>query len=464
MTVTTVAAEDPAALLPPELQRILDGHGLEPDGLSIVVQAVDESEPLLSLNPAAARSPASIIKLLTTFAALDILGPAHTWRTEAFLGGRLQDGRLDGDLILKGSGDPYLTTERFWTFLRTLRAKGLRQIDGNLIIDNTYFELAEEDPGAFDGQPFRTYNVTPDALLVNLKAVQFRVYRPVPGARPNVVTDPVISNLEIDNRIANVQGPCRGYQRGVAIDLLEGLGGNKVQLSGRFPTGCNEYSLYRTVMTPPEFAYGVFEPLWTQLGGGLAGHVETGAAPEDERPFARSDSVPLAEVVRNINKFSNNVMTRQVLLTIGAERLEPPGTAEKGRQAIAGWLGETGIAMPSLYLDNGSGLSRTTRVSAAGLANMMLAAWQHPYMSEFMSSMPLSGMDGTLRNRYRGGSLAGRIHAKTGRLDNVYSIAGYVQSHSGQRFVVVAIHNDTDVHRGPGQELQNALLRWVFQQ
>lgn len=466
MAVTTVAAQEPepATPLPPAVQRILDGHGLSPDGLSIVVQAVDESEPRLSVNPSVARSPASIIKLMTTFAALDILGPAHAWRTEAFLGGPLEDGRLDGDLILKGGGDPYLTTERFWTFLRTLRAKGLRQIDGDLVIDNSYFEPPDEDPGAFDGQPYRTYNVTPDALLVNLKAVQFRVYRPVPGARPDVITDPVISNLQIDNRIGTVQGPCRGFQRGVAIDLLEGLEGNTVQLSGRFPSGCDEYSIYRTVMTPPEFAYGVFTPLWTQLGGSLAGHVKTGPAPEDERPFATAYSVPLAEVVRSINKFSNNVMTRQVLLTIGAERLEPPGTVEKGRQAIAQWLAAAGLDMPSLYIDNGSGLSRDTRVSAAGFADMMLAAWRHPYMAEFMSSMPLAGMDGTLRNRYRGDSLTGRIHAKTGRLDNVYSIAGYVQSGSGRRFVVVAIHNDDDVHRGPGQELQNALLRWVFRQ
>jgi D-alanyl-D-alanine carboxypeptidase/D-alanyl-D-alanine-endopeptidase (penicillin-binding protein 4) len=456
------AAGEPPAPLPPEIQRILDGHGLGTDGLSIVVQAVDADEPLLALNPAASRSPASVIKLLTTFAALDILGPAYTWRTEAYLGGPLAGDRLDGDLIIKGGGDPYLTTERFWSFLRTLRARGLRQIDGDLVIDNSYFEAADDDPAAFDGQPFRTYNVAPDALLVNLKAVQFRVYRPVPGARPRVVTDPVIAHLEIDNRIGNVKGPCRGFQRGVAIDLVDGLGGNTVQLSGRFPTGCDEYSIYRTVMTPPEFAYGVFEPLWTQLGGGLSGRVRTGPAPADSSPFARTESVPLAEVVRNINKFSNNVMTRQLLLTIGVAGSEPPGTVEKGRRAIAEWLAQTGLEMPSLYLDNGSGLSRETRVSAGGLANMMLAAWRHPYMAEFVSSMPLAGMDGTLRNRYRGGSMAGQIHAKTGRLDHVYSIAGYLQSSSGKRFVLVALHNDTDVHRGPGQELQNALLRWVY--
>ncbi|MGD8978064.1 MAG: D-alanyl-D-alanine carboxypeptidase/D-alanyl-D-alanine-endopeptidase [Gammaproteobacteria bacterium] len=454
----------PAAVLPPRVQAVLDGHDLDRDGLSIVVQGVEEPKPILSLNPEVSRSPASIIKLLTSFAALDMLGPAYTWKTRAYLGGELVDGRLAGDLTLQGGGDPYLTTERFWSFLRDLRARGLRDIDGDLVIDNSYFDVDSEDPGSFDGQPFRTYNVSPDALLINLKAVEFRIYRPSPGARPRVVTDPVIADLEIDNRIRTAQGPCRGFQRGVAIDLPSGLEGNTVQLSGRFPSGCTEYSLWRTVMKPPEFAYGVFEPLWRELGGNLAGKVRTGPAPEDAEPFARAESVPLAEVVRNVNKFSNNVMTRQLLLTLGAEQQGEPGDRIKGRAAINRWLADQGLEMPELHLDNGSGLSRETRIAAASMADMLRVAWQHRYMPEFIASMPLSGMDGTLRNRFRSTILAGQLHGKTGRLDHVYSLAGYVQAASGKRYVVVVIQNDHDVHRGPGRELQDALLSWVFRQ
>jgi len=450
--------------LPPAIQQVLDGHGLGQRGLSIVVQAVDDEQPVLSLNAEIPRSPASIIKLLTTFAALDLLGPAYTWQTRAYLGGPLDDGHLHGDLYLQGGGDPYLSTERFWSFLRELRARGLRNIDGDLIIDNSYFDVADEDPAAFDGQPFRTYNVAPDALLVNLKAVEFRVYRPAAGAPPEVVTDPLIANLKIDNQLRSRNGPCNGFQRGVAIDLPAGLDGSTVQLSGSFPSGCSEYSLWRTVMTPPQFAYGVFESLWTELGGSLSGQVKTGQVPEGAEPFVRHDSVPLAEIVRNVNKFSNNVMTRQLMLTIGAEQQGAPGTRAKGRAAISGWLQDQGLNFPGLYLDNGSGLSRDTRISAGSMAQLLLAAWRHPYMPEFIASMPLSGMDGTLRNRFRNTSLAGRMHAKTGRLDHVYSIAGYVQARSGKRYVVVAIQNDNDVHRGPGQELQDALLRWVSNQ
>jgi len=454
------AAEEGA--LPPELQRVLDGHGLGRSGLSVIVQAVNADVPLLSLNPDTPRSPASTIKLVTTFVALDLLGPAYTWRTEAYLDGPMTDGRLEGDLVLKGGGDPYLTTERFWSFLRELNARGLRHVDGDLVIDRSYFEPAPEEPGSFDGQPWRTYNVAPDALLVNMKAVEFRIYRPPGGVRPQVITDPALSNLRIDNRIGNTKGPCTGFQRGVAIDLPDGLDGNSVLLSGSFPTGCGEYAIYRTVMTPPQFAYGVFKPLWSQLGGSLSGRVRTGPVPASATLFAHFDSVPLAEVVRSVNKFSNNVMTRQLLLTVGAEAGSPPGTEAKGRLAVDHWLSAHGIEAPDLFLENGSGLSRETRISAQTMAGMLVAAWRHPYMPEFIASLPLSGMDGTMRNRFRGSALAGRMHLKTGRLDHVYAIAGYVQARSGTRYAVVAFHNDTDVHRGPGRELQDALLRWVY--
>jgi len=365
--------------LPPSVQRILEGHGLGKAGLSIVIRPVDAEQPLLALNPETPRSPASTIKLLTTFAALDLLGPAYSWRTEAWITGDLSEGRLEGDLILKGGGDPYLTTERFWTFLRDLNARGLRHIDGNLVIDNSYFDPEPEDPGAFDGQPWRTYNVSPDALLVNLKAVQFRVYRPAGGGRPQVITDPVLANLKIDNRIGTAKGPCRGFQRGVAIDLPEGLGGNAVQLSGRFPAGCREYSLYRTVMTPPQFAYGVFKPLWQQLGGSLSGDVRIGVVPDDAQRLSRFDSVPLAEVVRNVNKFSNNVMTRQLLLTMGAEKESEPGTAAKGREVINRWLADLCNENPGRHAGVGRGgrhrhLGRDRRVHAPAHHRMR---WRH---------------------------------------------------------------------------------------
>ncbi|MEJ2523905.1 MAG: D-alanyl-D-alanine carboxypeptidase/D-alanyl-D-alanine-endopeptidase [Gammaproteobacteria bacterium] len=449
-----------ASVLPTPIREALRNHGLSGDGLSVFVQAVDETEPTLEINAGTPRRPASVIKLLTTYAALDLLGPAYRWETEAWTTGALEDGTLNGDLYLRGTGDPFLTVERFWTFLRELRRKGLRDIRGDLVIDNTYFQIPPEDPGDFDGQRYRSYNVPPDALLVNFGTARFDIQRTGDGG-VKVYADPPMARFVIENDIRSKKGACAGFQRGVAFDVPEGFAGRRVVLSGRFPTGCAEYALYRAVLPAPEFAHAVFAALWDELGGSLEGGLRLAPVPETAEPLHRYYSVPLGDVVRQINKWSNNAMTRQLLLTIGAEGFEAPGTPEKGRKAVDQWLAARGLSFPELYLDNGAGLSRKTRIAARSLGRMLLDAWDHEYMPELVSSMPISAVDGTMRRR-SGGDMSGRMHLKTGRLDDVAAVAGLVLSRSGKRYVVVIIQNDRDAHRGIGQDIQDVILRWVF--
>ncbi len=176
------------------------------------------------------------------------------------------------------------------------------------------------------------------------------------------------------------------------------------------------------------------------------------------------DSLPLADIITRINKNSNNVMARQLLYTLSAELLGPPGTEAGGRQVIQNWLRDTGIDLPQLLLDNGAGLSRDARVSAAEFGDILEYAWRQPYMPEYLASMALSGLDGTLRRKFDTDALTGRAHLKTGSLDDVAAIAGYLQANSGRRFAVVMLLNHEGVHRGPGQEAQHALLRWLLDQ
>src|SRR5918993_3322754 len=205
------------AELPPEVARVLTGHGIDPTDVSIVVQAIDGAEPILSHLPDEPRSPASVMKVVTTWGALEYLGPAYVWPTEVYFLGDFDGHTLDGDLAIKGYGDPYLVVEEVWKLLRALRRAGLTDISGDLVIDDSHFRVDEPDPGAFDGQPYRTYNVVPNALLMNFKAVQFQ-FAPDPArGRVSVATEPVLSNLAIDNNLALVDGPCRGYQAGIAF-------------------------------------------------------------------------------------------------------------------------------------------------------------------------------------------------------------------------------------------------------
>lgn len=445
--------------LPRRIAAAMKNHALEAAGVSIFVQAVDATEPVLALNHDVLRSPASVIKLLTTYAALDLLGPGYRWHTEVWVTGPVRDGRLDGDLVLRGGGDPGLGTERFWTLLRELRARGISDIAGNLVIDDTLFANNGQHPGDFDRQPYRAYNVLANAMLVNSNAVEFRIMQD--EGRVRVYTDPPLHGFRVENRIKGRQGRCGGFQRGVAFDLPGGLEGNHAVLSGAFPSGCSSYSLYRAVLPAPQYADALFRALWQQLGGRIEGELRVAPVPEDARLFYTHSSLPLSEQVRLANKWSNNPMTRHMFLTLGIEREGPPGTLEKARAAIMEWLSRRGLAAPGMFIDNGSGLSRDTRFTADALGRMLLDAWAHPQMAELMSSMPISAVDGTLRTRYNH-EMAGRLHLKTGRLEGVSSLAGMMLNRAGRRYVVVVIVNDPDAHRGSGVVLQDAVVRWTF--
>ena len=456
------AAPLPSQELPASVGRVMAAHGIPPQALGLWVQRADAVEPLIAHRSQASLNPASTIKLLTTWAALDILGPAYQWKTEVYADAPIVDGVLDGDLYLKGYGDPYLTTESFWKLLGALRRVGLREITGDLAIDDSYFAVPREDPGAFDRQPFRSYNVLPNALLINFKSVRFHFF--AAGKEVRVATDPQLANLQIRNRLKPTGGRCRGYQAGISFQIPDRQTAQRVVLTGNFPVACAPYGFARSVLRHHTYAYGLFEVLWEQLDGRFNGRVRKDLAPDNADPLLTWPSASLAEVIRSINKFSNNVMTRQLLYTLGVEQMGVPGAPETGRQAIVDHLETRGMDSSGLVIDNGAGLSRQTRISAGLLGRVLAAAYQGPFMPEYIASMSIPGLDGTTRRRFAGRVEAGRMHVKTGRIDHVAAIAGFVHAASGQTYIVVALLNHEGAHRGPGEEFQNALLSWVHEQ
>ncbi len=447
--------------LPEAVNKALARHKLPPASFSAVVQKVGSAEPLLAYNEDVPRNPASVMKLLTTWVALEELGPTYQWRTEVYADGQLKDGVLDGDLLLKGYGDPYLLTERLWLLQRELRSNGVQHINGDLVIDNSWFAREELDPGAFDGQEYRAYNVLPDALLINFQSVNFS-FRPDPARRTiRIVSDPVLAGVAIDNRMTLFSGGCSSRGSHISMDVSREAEQPRVIFSGKLANNCSEYQLLRSLLDGPAYAYATFRGLWEEQGGSIRGQLRLGQVPAGKRPLLSFRSPPLAEVIRPVNKLSNNVMTRQILLTLGAEKHGAPGTLAKGRQALEEALSRRGLGFPELQIGNGAGLSRDNRISASSLANLLLAARSSPFGAEFQASLSLAGLDGTTRRRFEDDSLAGQMHLKTGTLNGVTAIAGYVRSQSGAEYVVVAIANQPKATWGGGQEAQNALLRWV---
>jgi D-alanyl-D-alanine carboxypeptidase/D-alanyl-D-alanine-endopeptidase (penicillin-binding protein 4) len=451
-------------LLPDPVRDAMRRYKVPVEGVSMFVQEVGAAKPLLSISADIPRNPASTIKLLTTWVALEELGPAWTWTTEAFLDGELESGVLRGDLILRGYGDPYFISERLWAFQRQLRLRGLYKIEGDLVIDNSYFDVPVANTREFDGEGLRSYNVAPDAMLVNFQAMNLVFSPDSEAGRVQLLVEPLPSNLKIDNRLKLVGGGCGGYQNGISVKALDDKRRDHIRITGKFGRACEEYAMTRSALTAPAFAYGVFKSFWEESGGVLTGGWRLGTAPADAEAFYSVESPPLSDVITYINKFSNNVMARQLFLTLGAELDSVPGTLEKSREIMRIALRRRGLELAELVVENGSGLSRASRISAASMGAILQQAWSSPWSAEFVSSMSLPGLDGTLRKRFTHESATGRMHLKTGRLRNVFTTAGYVHADSGREYVVVVMQNYRRADNGPGEEVQAALLRWVHDQ
>ena len=432
---------------------------LPQSSVSFAIVDPDTGRLVAGQNIDVPRSPASTIKLVTTFASLDLLGPAYTWHTRALLRGALRDGVLDGDLILQGGGDPYMTLERWWSFARALRDKGLRTIRGDIVIDDTGFALPDEDPAAFDGRPNRSYNVLPDALMVNFQSIEFRVVPNAAMHRIDIVASPSPVNLTIENHIAFATGRCSSAAGRVDFEVASERW-DRVIFSGALSAECAERSFARVLLKPADYAFGTFVALWRELGGEFGGKLRVAATPSDAALFTTFDSLTLGEIVRLTNKFSSNLMARHLLLTMGSDRAGMPATLDKGAAAIADWSRERGLSLQGMNIDNGSGLSRATHITVLQMAKVLSDAYHSRYAPEFIASLPLAGVDGTLRNRMKT-SPAGSVRMKTGHLDGVSGVAGYVTATSGKTFVLVSLINDLRTDAGAGEPVHAALVTWI---
>ena len=446
--------------LPPELAAAIKSAGFNREGIGLFIQAVDAKKPVVAFQADTPLNPASVIKLVTTAATLGQLGAGYRWSTDVAYTGTLEGDTLKGNLYFRGNGDPYLTPERFWLMLNRIAIFGIRHISGNVVFDNSYFNPGTIDYAAFDEQPYRTYNVGPNALLVGFQATEFH-FNPN-GKQVDIIPFPDSPRLKVVNKVKLTNGSCRAWQKRLSLDTQQVNGTLQVTFGGLYARACDKRTLYRRVAGAEDHYQHFFLPLWQQVGGSVQGRVVNGALPANANPVIEESSITLAEAVRLINKFSNNVMTRQVLLSLGAKVYGPPGTTEKGIAAVKAWLAERKLDGPGLQLDNGAGLSRDTRITAAQLGRLLLYVYQQAYMPEFIASLPLSGYDGTMALRFNNEPLSGHAHIKTGLLDFVQTMAGYVTTASGKRYVVVLLHNHPRAHTKASERLQDDVIRWTY--
>ena len=435
----------------------------------LVVDAEGRIAPRLSHRTQVPVNPASVMKLVTTYAGLDLLGPAYTWQTSVFVDGAVREGTLFGNLVIKGQGDPKLVAERLWLLLRRVQGLGIDKIAGDIVLDRSAFETLEADPASFDGEPLRPYNATPDALLLNFKSV---VMTFVPDRSANIAQvhfEPPLAGVQMQATVPlspgnGTQGTlasnaaCGDYRGTLKADFSDPT---RIRFGGSYPLSCFEKVWPVAYADPASYSLRAVEGLWRALGGQLGGKVRAGvpASATALAPVFEVSSPALAEVIRDINKYSNNVMAQQLFLSLSLPARSPnvtangtpavqgtalPASREASRAVLNRWWKDRISADDAPTMDNGSGLSRSERISAQALARMLQTAYRSPLMPELMSSLPITGVDGTLRRSKA--ATQGSAHLKTGSLRDVTALAGYVHGTSGKRYVLVAIANHANAN------------------
>lgn len=425
------------------LQEALSKAQIPADNVAIVVQPVDGGPALISHNAAKAMNPASVMKVVTTYAALEALTPAYRWKTEVYKNGSVNQGVLEGDLVLKGYGDPSLNVAEFWRLLQQIQQQGIRQIKGNLILDTSAYKPEVSQRAVLDDEPWRAYNANPSALLINGRHTSFRFGVAKEGTKPvaNVTQEFELPQIKVVNLIQVRSGACGDWRSELRYAVAPTAEGATVTFSGTLPDQCDERYLELSVLSDTQYTLFTFKKIWTQLGGKFAGQVVTNTPAINDDLVTTWWSAPLEIVIRDINKWSNNVMARQMMLTMGLEAGLTPVDESTAALALRDTLRKRGLSFPELVLENGSGLSRNERISAEHLTQLLVTAYQRPGMPVLMASLPILGLDGTLKKRLSESPSQGMAYLKTGSLEGVSSIAGYVQDIQGKRYALVMLVN-----------------------
>ncbi|WP_421953818.1 D-alanyl-D-alanine carboxypeptidase/D-alanyl-D-alanine endopeptidase [Polaromonas sp.] len=461
--------------LPAPIEKALARAQVPRDAVSLlVVDAGGKLPPRLSYRADVPMNPASVMKLVTTYAALDTLGPDFTWKTKITLDGNLAGGLLNGNMIVQGGGDPKLVVERLQALLMQVQANGARAIRGDIVLDRSAFATPAIDPGEFDGEPLRPYNAQPDALLINFKSLVMTFTPDIPNARALVRFEPPLAGVQVADTVPLVRaGRCGDWRSELRASMDNP---NRIDFLGSYSSACGEKVWPSAYADPASFAARAMEGSWRQLGGLMTGSVRD-ASPQElamlrktgtlsgDRAAAQfeSPSLPLLEIVRDVNKYSNNIMAQHLFLTLGLNTnpgQAKSGTLEAGRAALSAWWQKRLAGATPPVMDNGSGLSRNERITAASLSALLQQAAKSPMAANLADSLPVAGVDATMRERAK--SVAGRAFVKTGSLRDVTALAGYADGNSGARYIVVGLINHPNAPAARGA--LDALVDWAVKE
>ena len=475
--------------IPPEVKKALINSGLPDSAIAFSIVRLSKNDghkPLLTWQPHLAMNPASTMKLLTTMSALDILGPQYRWKTNIFTNGLIDRGLLKGDLILQGTGDPKFVPEELSNIMSNLRQLGIEKIDGNLIFDRSAYNSNVKSTAPGDGELSRSYNVAPDPLLYAFQTISFNITHI--NGKPDITYTPRLSQLKIDNRIIQIKTPCNDWGKLLKMSVIKNAPEEwTASFVGKFSTECGEVHWNIVALNPNDFLKQGILASWEDAGGlwVKAPNVIEASVPSNSKLLLSHQGIQLSDAVKDINKFSNNVMARQLFLTLALEKSTHPASTYESSRVIKNWLQQLNLDMANLVLENGAGLSNIERITPDEMTQLLIYSVKSKYRDIFLSSLPIAGVDGTMKHRLldvmrrflsNPSSIGQPIFKpdplfpqalqqpgaliKTGTLSNVRSIAGYVVSQSGQVYAISSMINHPKA--AGGLSVQDALLSWVI--
>ena len=455
----------PSTTQTPQWGKLLQKAGLQPNSFAAIVMPAHQGEAILAINAQALMAPASTMKLLTSFIALDSLGPQFKWKTQFLSEAPIQDGKLQTNLYLRGGADPNLTWDRLSLMLRNLRQQGLREIEGDIVLDRSYFQPSRPDltETLIDENTDAYYNLIPDALLINGNLTAIDIDTTSGKAVAQLQTP--LDQVQLQSQLKLNDKNCTDWKQGLGPIQISNLSDGKLKLNlvGSFPRQC-QITQYLNILDRNLYIDSLIRALWRELGGQWQGKVIDGITPANAKILHERSAESLADTLRIVNKYSDNSMARIVFSSLGAEANTEDKTLTTNKLAQAKvhrWLVEHAIDDTGLSVENGSGLSRSDRISAYQLAQILRLASNHVWYPEFAASLPIVGIDGTMRKRLLGSTVAGRARIKTGYLKNAIAVAGYVRDQHEQEWIVVAFINQTELDALKGKALLDLLLEWV---
>jgi serine-type D-Ala-D-Ala carboxypeptidase/endopeptidase (penicillin-binding protein 4) len=481
LLLAAVAAAAPAATpkrtggsgggggLPGPVASAIAASGLPARSFGLYAQEVIGERRAFSLNEEVPYTMASTTKIVTSLAALDLLGPFYRWRTSAYALGTLADGKLVGDLLIVGGGNAQLTTAGLAAWFKRMHDQGLREIEGNIVLDRYAFQLKPSDhantPMQSASEP---RHVWPDAMTLDEGRISLLV-QPGRSGRAALTFRPALGDVRIDNRLQS--GAAGDACTAEPLWQASANGRASVIVQGSWGPACGTRTITFVPPADSGIAARVLPAMWAAAGGKLRGRVVSakavpgvspiplGADGEPLPPLSFDRSKPLTELVRDINKESDNVGARNLMLSLSPGFPARPATIAGAQRTVQLWLRDQGLADGDVEVENGSGLSHSERAKPRAMVQLLRKAWRADQAQAFFESLPIAGIDGTLKNRLQGGRAAGKAYLKTGTLNDTRALAGYVYAASGKMYAVALMVNSADP--ALGRPALDAMIEWL---